>query len=362
MKISIIGKGNAGCLSALHFSHYTNEEVELVHDSRIPTEYVGQASVLELPNLLHNLLDVDLYNNPFNATIKSGILYEGWGKKNDKIFHPFSFGAYGIHYDTRLFQDFILEKLDSRISIEDKRVESYDDIDADYIIDCSGFNKKHRNGELAEGYSSLINPLNSVLLANINESRYHPWTRAVATPDGWCFVIPLHDTVSLGYLYNSNITSKEIAEDNFKELFDIDKVKDNFSFQCFLKDDPIEGRVIANGNNLFFLEPLESTAVQTYIEWNRSIYDFIFNCPTADEVSRHIKSYTRKTQNFILWHYLHGSRYDSPFWSYAKSLRIEDPEFYKFTNLTKDNKKEMYAQWENNSFKIWKNGAVISFN
>ena len=77
MKITIIGRGNAGCLSALHFAHYTNEQIELVYDSNTPTEYVGQASVLELPNLLWETLDVDLYNNPFYAnanTLRSFIL------------------------------------------------------------------------------------------------------------------------------------------------------------------------------------------------------------------------------------------------------------------------------------------------
>ena len=110
-------------------------------------------------------------------------------------------------------QDFILDRLYSRIKIKDKRINSYDEIDSDYIIDCTGFTKEHKGGNLGKEYTELVNPLNSVLLANINEHRFHPWTRAVATPDGWCFVIPLHDTVSLGYMYNSDITSRELAED-----------------------------------------------------------------------------------------------------------------------------------------------------
>ena len=354
MKLSIIGRGNAGCLSALHFSHYSDYEIELIYDSNTPTEYVGQASVLELPTMLHHTLGIDLYNNPIYATIKSGILYEGWGKKKDKIFHPFSFGSYGIHYDTRMLQDYILDSLKDRIKVTDRKLSSCDEIDSDYIIDCSGFNKKHRNGKLSEGYSSLINPLNSVLLSNIDETRFHPWTRAVATPHGWGFVIPLHDTVSLGYLYNSNITDKNIAEASFKDMFGVESIRDNFSFQCFIKDNPIEDRVIANGNNLFFLEPLESTAVQAYLFWNRHIFDFIKGDSTAFKCNHYIKEYTNGLQNFINWHYMFGSKYDTEFWRFSKTLKIKNKEFELFKNNPSD---KFYSQWNHQSFKIWSEGV-----
>ena len=354
MKLAIVGRGNAGCLTALHFAHYTDYEIELVFDSNTPTEYVGQASVLELPIFLHHTLGIDLFNNPIKATIKSGILYEGWGQKKSEIFHPFSFGSYGIHYDTRLLQDFILQRLESRITISDKKIDSYDELDCDYIIDCSGFNKKHRNGQLAKGYQSLINPLNAVHLANIDEVRLDSYTRAVATPDGWCFVIPLHNTVSLGYLYNSDITDKQTAKKNFEHLFEVETIRDSFSFQCFIKDNPIEDRVIANGNNLFFLEPLESTAVQAYLFWNRHIFDFISGDSTAFKCNHYMKEYTNGLQNFILWHYHFGSRYDTEFWRFANTLKIENKEFNLFRSDPSD---QYYSQWNHQSFKIWSEGV-----
>ena len=43
MKIVIIGRGNAGCISATHFAHYRNfidtkVEIELIYDSSIPPD------------------------------------------------------------------------------------------------------------------------------------------------------------------------------------------------------------------------------------------------------------------------------------------------------------------------------------
>jgi len=52
MKIVIVGSGNAGCLTALHYGLYTrnsNVEVELIHTKNIPAEPVGQGTLTEPP-------------------------------------------------------------------------------------------------------------------------------------------------------------------------------------------------------------------------------------------------------------------------------------------------------------------------
>jgi len=93
MKISVVGAGTAGCFTALHFAwylrNYPEHEVELIYNPKVPPEVVGQASLLDPPRMLWSATSFNWYNNPIHATFKSGILYEGWGKKNDKIFHEF---------------------------------------------------------------------------------------------------------------------------------------------------------------------------------------------------------------------------------------------------------------------------------
>ena len=46
-----------------------------------------------------------------------------------------------------------------------------------------------------------------------------------------------------------------------------------------------------------------------------------------------IARYIEQTQNFVLWHYQFGSKYDTPFWDYAKTLTFEDKEFDNFLNI-----------------------------
>ena len=56
MKISIVGGGNAGCITALHYAFYTqdidNLEIELIYNPDIPPEPVGQGTLLDVPKLL----------------------------------------------------------------------------------------------------------------------------------------------------------------------------------------------------------------------------------------------------------------------------------------------------------------------
>src|SRR5210317_1274240 len=117
MKITVLGKGNAGVLTALHYAYYTKfreekYEIELIYDSNIPTLTVGQATTLELPHFLWEALGTDwnLNKKDLQATQKNGIMYENWGKINDRVNHGFSFGTYALHYDTQQVQQYIIDK------------------------------------------------------------------------------------------------------------------------------------------------------------------------------------------------------------------------------------------------------------
>ena len=60
-------------------------------------------------------------------------------------------------------------------------------------------------------------------------------------------------------------------------------------------------------------------------------------------------------QNIVMWHYQYGSRFDTPFWDYAKSLHFKpDQGFYEVANGNLD---EEYGQWEQWNFENWKNGV-----
>ena len=303
-KVSVVGGGNAGCITALYLSWYKKElEVELIYNPDVPCERVGQATVLDPPKLLWSSIGFDWYHNPINATFKSGILYEGWGKSNDKVFHGFPANSMAMHYCPWEMQNAVLKSGYFKV-IEDRVDPRL--VDSDYVFDCRGKPKDFSN------YDPLINPTNACILAKPNwDTTKALWSRHVATPDGWTFVIPTHvDSPShnycVGYCYNTNITSKEDAENNMLEMFDVEVTKHVNYKNYVAKNTIIDDRIVLNGNILFFLEPLESSSTQTYMEQVKFFCNFILQkeYSTSDKsIGYYMKNHIHKLETFVLWHY-----------------------------------------------------------
>jgi len=371
MKVSIVGSGNAGCITALYFSYYglyKNIEVELIHDPNIKPVEVGQATLLGMPRMLWDALEFNWYDNPIYGSFKSGILYEGWGNKNDKIFHDFAPDVMAMHYCPAKMQNYVLES--GRFNIIEGDVDPKD-VDADYVFDCRGTPK-----DLSD-YDELINPTSATILGkpNWDMSNQH-WSRHVATPNGWTFVVPSSKNSpshsgAVGYCYNSDITSREDAEKNMLEMFDVE-ITNHVNYKNYVAKNPvIDDRIILQGNRLFFLEPMESTANQTYL----TAAEYIFNngSPNLDGFGDKFKQYINRCQNFILYHYAFGSKYDTPFWEYAKRLSLKRTKDELWDSIIQDcmylNRDEIqlmqrlpehdltYAQWGYYNINLWYRGV-----
>ena len=385
MKIAIIGGGNAGVWTALHYAYYAhkNIEIELIHDPDVETFPVGQGMTPGLSKLLYFACNINWYHNEVRATPKLGILYENWSKRNPNLFHEFPFLEIAMQADPKYLQKYILNS--GLFTVKEGNVIDLDTVDADVIFDCRGNTKKNDIE-----YESLYCPVNSVLLAIGPQNEPQLWSKHVATPDGWTFVIPnTTETLSYGYLYNSDITSEKEARDNFRELFPEavgsysqhfehkDEVV-NLPFESYLAKEPLridsnERKIILNGNRLAFFEPMEATAVLSYLkvatvtfDWVMSEYDRI---PRESEML--IKNFYYEIQKFILYHYIKGSVYDTPFWRDAQTkttaiFEQPDEKFQYFINLVKSmdyidvkqNDKD-YGPWNLYSIKRWYEEYII---
>jgi len=392
MKITIIGSGNGGIWTALHYAYYTrnnkNIEVELIYDPEIDTFPVGQGTGLNVVELLWLACGTDWYHNEIRATPKLGILYENFSKKNKNIYHPFPSNNIAIQVDPKYFQKHILNF--GWFGVKEENVTDLDAVDADVIFDCRG-----NIGKDDIEYEPLYCPVNSVLLAVGPQTNPQFWSRHVATPDGWTFVIPnTTETLSYGYLYNSDITPLETAKTNFSEVFpeasesysghfDHKQEVVNLPFESYMAKTPIRidsnGRkIILNGNRLAFLEPMESTAISYYLDVARFTFNWVIgrddHLSHMNEVISIINRQIHEIHTFILWHYIRGSVYDTPFWRTAQeetSAIFEQPNFKYFqniVNLTKsidyvdcragiesnpDGLIITYGQWPALSIKLW---------
>tara|TARA_B100001079_G_scaffold270220_1_gene284071 strand:+ start:977 stop:2149 length:1173 start_codon:yes stop_codon:yes gene_type:complete len=388
MKIVIIGAGNGGVWTALNYAYHSRKaeeiEIELIHDPEIDSFPVGQALFPGQSALLYAACDISWYSNEVRATPKLGILYENWSKGTPNLYHEFPFDQIAMQADPKYLQRYILNS--GLFVVKEGNVTDLDTVDADVIFDCRG-NIGKDNIE----YESLYSPVNSVLLA-VGPPPEKPqlWSRHVATPNGWTFVIPnTTETLSYGYLYNSNITSIEEAKINFREVFP--EAKGSYSqhfehrdeiinlpFESYIAKNPIRidsnGRkIILNGNRLAFLEPMESTAIGFYHAVAIFALDWIRGKDNVDAalVVANIKKMIHEIHTFTSWHYTKGSVYDTPFWRSAQvqtSAMFEQPDelFQNIVDLAKITDyvdvditfKGRYGLWPAASIKRWYDGYI----
>ena len=365
-KVSIVGAGNAGCISALNL-HYLNvtedydiDEIEILYDPNVPIERVGQGTQINVRETIFDVLDLDwVENNHIKATTKQGIRYKGWGQKNHDFFHSFRSGVVAMHYVPKLFSECVLKSGLFKV-VEKTITNPEEEIDASYIIDCRG-----RPTELDDSYKTLTNPVNSVILATKEEADPNLlWTEHITTPNGWAFVIPNHDSVSYGYLYNDTITTKEEAEKDFIERFNVEP-NGYLSFDNYIAKNMWRGeRTILNGNSYSFIEPMEAVASVVHHNVSESLYDVMIGAQTKERVNEILYTDMHQVQDFILWHYKNGSMYDTPFWQYAQTLSYTNelelfehiekcsmlPRLFDFEDIRDT---VQYAYWEPSSYNCW---------
>jgi hypothetical protein len=374
VRITILGAGNSACFSALSIlaafqkikNTHESLELELIHDPDINPTPVGQATLIDQPHLLWKVLGVNWYNNKVHATPKTGILYENFGKKNKHIFHDFPMNCLALHLCPKELQDYVLSS--NLFDVVERKILSYEDIDSDYIIDCSGTPSDLSN------YTIFDHPINTTLVCRPTKP-LDPvlYTKHVATPDGWAFVIPTApgspaQAGSIGYNYNRNITTYEEAVDNLHSLFDVTvttKIEFNnyFANKCI-----IDKRVMLNGNKLFFFEPMESNSIYIHQAAINYYLDFMFNNAEEEVIQTCLATQVYRSHMFLLWHYMSGSIYNTKFWEFAEKVTIDDPIFFEFLdNAANKNWLELlnetgsehkhYASWGLSSFKCWHEGV-----
>ena len=95
-----------------------------------------------------------------------------------------------------------------------------------------------------------------------------------------------------------------------------------------------------------------------YINSARFYFDYIFNNASKEYTSNKIKEYVYQLQDFILWHYSYGSKYDTLFWKHSKYLwnSHDKLEIEKIIRISRDMSEQdiqksihsnfKYAQWQ----------------
>jgi hypothetical protein len=320
-KLSIIGRGTAGCLSALHFSN-RGYDVDWYYDPNTPALSVGEGTDLILPRYLG--IEMGMNHEDFiklDGHYKHGVEKINWGKT--PFTHQFGPDTIGWHVNANKLQNYIIDYVKDKVNIIEKKIE-HKDID-NYIIDCSG---KPLNSTELEPTPIPVNK-SYIVQCPWDKPRFNK-TLAIAKSYGWVFLIPLQNRCSVGYLYNSKYVNfdhlKQELNDILKE-YDLTPTSNNtVDFNNYYRSENFNEKVSYNGNASFFLEPMEATSLSTSILLLRWISELFYSygkgygekCENKYQIANNkYKIYLEETIDIIMLHYLIEPPIQNEFWNYA---------------------------------------------
>ena len=366
-KLVVIGKGTAGCFAMTHFLKWTNWDIDWYYDDNIKPQAVGEGSNIAFPKALFQNIGFQHYDlDEIDGTFKLGIKKTGWAKGKDYI-HTFIPPFVSYHFNATRLQNYLFSmfKDNPRVTYYNKKVTNYDDIDCDFIMDCSG---RPEDLSLFEISNSI--PVNSVHVTQCYWDKVEfQHTLTLARPYGWVFGIPLKNRCSIGYLYNNEINSLDEVKEDVKNVFEEYNLTpstdhNTFTFGNYYRKKNFDGRVAYNGNASFFLEPLEATSIHMMDNIQRLAL-VNWTSPNSLNVNLEYTKSIKEIETMIMLHYYSGSIYNTKFWDVAKEKGeknvvealntdkklneiIEASKYYKFGD-------EMYVDdygtWNVSSFK-----------
>ena len=410
MKIAVLGKGTAGTIAGVHLSKNIPEShVDLIYDPDIPTIGVGEGAGPRFHSWLKSLnIDELLIYEDLFATRKYGILFENWGKTKKSLVHHFNpkQKAYSYHFDASKIFPFLnqfvrLNIIESNISHINRPRDSTSQSEItlsnnsklyyDYIIDARGFKAdNHSNIKLDKKTLLLSDSAELIqidLPSNISHQievlqgehkhTYDTLTRAIAMKNGWIFVIPLQNRISIGYIYCSKYSNKEEIYSELvkykRSLLPEYPISRNRSirFSSYSSSCYSNGNIFYIGNRAAFAEPLEATSIEFILHEVFELTDLILNLGKYKDLnsmdsSKKFNSIMdismQKIALFISWHYSNGSIYQSKFWDASKEhhqklmYELDEQVIYEFKENIKSLNSSVnktlpaFFGWKHNSF------------
>lgn len=336
MKIAIIGKGTSSIIQAC-VCIINKYEIEIFYDPDIPPVSVGESTTPHFPNLVYEALGFkmdDLIEGGLMSR-KRGAAFINWGTGTPWVHgfggHPpdANNGTGSFHFDTVILNKFLNDELEKKgIKYRAEKVESIIDNEDhvlvnnkkyDFVVNCTGWNYDH-----SKSITPLFYTVDAGYLYRDDNFEVMPGliskdlTVHNATEDGWEFNLPFpkENVVRKGYLFNTNYISPEEVTKKLERKGKKGKIITWRPKRARLILEST--RVAANGNRLFFVEPLQAYSVLMYIEFANQICEYIALKPDNLKRCAYNLKYERLMISYeqeLAFHYQYGSTFkDSRFW------------------------------------------------
>nr|WP_324259892.1 tryptophan halogenase family protein [Cellvibrio fontiphilus] len=315
-------------------------------------------------------LDVDVH--PDHYFLESHITRHNLGPIPAETF-PFAV-AYGYHFDSGLLGQFLAEKamsrgvkkIDAQVkevllapsgAISSLRLDDNSLIDADFFIDCSGFQSLLLQGALNQPFTSFSENLfnnAAVVMPSAITGVIPPETRATALSCGWAWKIPLTNRFGNGYVYSSDYLTPEQAETELRQhlgLLDADINARHLHMKVGRVEKHWQQNCVAVGLAQGFIEPLEATALALSFDTiSRFITHYeqgLFTNQFQDLFNREINTKFEGVRDYIVCHYKVNQRQNGDYWR-ANSANTKISErlqrILQLWHSSQDFARDMYEQ------------------
>lgn len=257
---------------------------------------------------------------------------------------PFSY-----HLDNKTLIKFLRTIINERsIEIRDKEIIKVNldetgivtDLEADdgsqhkfdLYIDCSGFRSKI----LGQAMQTEFIPFNKTLINNKAltfelpaTAVIDPFTSVTTMKNGWCWKIPMREENHYGYVFSTQFCTEAEALAEVQQRFGPVTRHKLVDFKTGRHKTAWSGNVFALGNSYGFVEPLESTAIQTAVHSIMTLCKLMPNSlkdySSIAGINQEIAATWDTFRWFLGMHYKFNRKLDTPYWKWcAENTEIGD--------------------------------------
>lgn len=258
---------------------------------------------------------------------------------------------HAYHFDQSLVGQYLrnkatgVSKIDAMVTGAERDKESgdidrltldgADDIDVDFVIDCTGFRRALISGEMGAEWISFAGnlPVNRAMpfwLEHDEGAEIPPYTLSWAQKAGWMWVIPTQSRMGCGYVYSDDFITPDEAQAEIEEVLGhAIEPRADIKINSGRLDRAWIGNCMAVGLSQSFFEPLEATSIHGTIV--QMLLFTRFHLPAlGGDISSHRDDYNQNVarqlddfRTFINIHYV-SERDDTPFWKHVKANCISD--------------------------------------
>lgn len=215
--------------------------------------------------------------------------------------------------------------------ISSLRLDSGEEIQGDFFIDCTGFRSLLLGKALKVGYESWSDYLlcdRAVVAQSSAMAELPPYTRAAAQTAGWQWRIPLQNRVGNGYVFSSSLKSDDEAVATLTKNIEGELVSEprTIGFAPGRRKKFWHKNCVAIGLSSGFIEPLESTSLhlvqQAIIRLISLFPDKRCSQPAIDQYNHMCGAELDSIKDFVILHYYANQRHDSDLWRYCRNMSI----------------------------------------